>query len=449
MPQIPQHMKPIFVLAFLLLTLPLAAQNQCYQDLRKEGLSLLAQKDYRKAIDKFFAARYCPDKPVKDDLDELIKKTQDAWVKELNDTKKAAQAALQQLQAATAQTVTLFIKEIDQHILQLEYDQAREKTAIALALNAQKKEVVKRLQEVAFFYTETNQFAKADSVLQLLNNKSTLQERPTLLKTIQNLNPSFYDTLQKRYYPEMVYVEGGTFKRYFLEYSWNDEPIDSVNSFKMAKTETTVWQYNIFAIATNEEINIPAWGLWGDNPVSVQYYNAMQYANWLSVQMNVEPVYKGDSYSLSTELDYQAKGYRLPTNTEWEFAARGGNQEKDEYYEYAGGNDLDKLGWYESNAQSRFQPVAKKKPNALNLYDMSGNLREWCLQIKDVNIDHNTFGTDRPSPKFKFINIDISVHGGCWQDHDKYCSVLSYNRFFPYIGLPISDYYNGFRLARY
>lgn len=74
----------------------LVAQNSnlCYTDLRREGLRLLEKKDYRNAVDKFFAARYCPDKPVKDDLDDLIKRTQNQWVKALDDAKKAADRAL-------------------------------------------------------------------------------------------------------------------------------------------------------------------------------------------------------------------------------------------------------------------------------------------------------------------------------------------------------------------
>lgn len=74
----------------------LAAQNanSCYADLRREGVRLLEKKDYRNAIDKFFAARYCPDKPAKDDLDDLIQRTQNQWVKALDDAKKATVRAL-------------------------------------------------------------------------------------------------------------------------------------------------------------------------------------------------------------------------------------------------------------------------------------------------------------------------------------------------------------------
>lgn len=97
------HAKPLVVLLLCqLLLLPLWAQKKenCYTALRKDGLALLQKKNYRSAIDKFFAARYCPDKPAKDDLDALIKKTQDAWVKALDDAKADVEDSRDQAQLA-------------------------------------------------------------------------------------------------------------------------------------------------------------------------------------------------------------------------------------------------------------------------------------------------------------------------------------------------------------
>lgn len=93
--------KPLIALLLCqLLSWSLCAQSSCYAPLRKEGLALLQKKDYRKAIDKLFAARYCPDKPAKDDLDALIKKTQDAWVKALDDAKADAEDLRDQAEQA-------------------------------------------------------------------------------------------------------------------------------------------------------------------------------------------------------------------------------------------------------------------------------------------------------------------------------------------------------------
>ena len=151
----------------------------------------------------------------------------------------------------------------------------------------------------------------------------------------------------------MVAVEGGTFQMGSENGEGYERPVHQVtlSSFSIGETEVTqeLWE-----------------AVMGSNPSSYK-----------GSKLPVEQVSWNDCQTFITKLNQlTGQSFRLPTEAEWEYAARGGNQSKG--YLYAGSNTLDEVAWYGSNSSSKTHDVATKSPNELGLYDMSGNVWEWC-----------------------------------------------------------------------
>ena len=132
---------------------------------------------------------------------------------------------------------------------------------------------------------------------------------------------------------------------------------------------------------------------------NVSWYDAIYFCNKLSKKEGLTPVYSVNGITDVSKWGYTphnkeelegnirqnlaANGYRLPTEEEWEYAAEGG-----EDYTYSGSNNLDEVGWYSSNSGYETHPVAQKKANGYGLYDMSGNVCEWCWDVYSHNGDY-------------------------------------------------------------
>lgn len=155
----------------------------------------------------------------------------------------------------------------------------------------------------------------------------------------------------------------------------------------------------------------------GDNlPVdSVSWYDVLEYCNKRSLDEDLTPCYLIDGNE--TICNWLADGYRLPTEAEWEFAARGGNQSQ--HFEFAGSNILGEVAWYAANSREKTHAVGTKKPNELGIYDMSGNVWEWCWDWWS-----NTYVT---SPQFDPKGISTGTYrvhrGGGWSGNEARCKI--------------------------
>lgn len=187
-----------------------------------------------------------------------------------------------------------------------------------------------------------------------------------------------------------------------------------------------------------------------NNPVNyVSWYDALVYCNKLSMLENLTPCYSIDG---STDPDdwgkvptssnstwnaatcnYEAEGYRLPTEAEWEWLARGG-----ENYEYAGSDNVDDVAWYTSNTNDTgTREVKTKAQNGYGLYDMSGNVYEWCWDWYS-SISDSSAADGASSGSIRVYR------GGSWYDFDHYCPVA--NRYNYYPSLRSSNF--GLRVVR-
>jgi len=214
------------------------------------------------------------------------------------------------------------------------------------------------------------------------------------------------------YTNEMIYVEGGPFVNTYSKYYGLDIIIED---FYISKYEISGQEWEKVMGYNPSEFK-------GDNlPVdSVSWYEAIEYCNKRSIMEGLEPYYNIDKATKDPEniseyddmkwtvtINENANGYRLPTEAEGEYAASGGQKSKN--YKYSGGDNPDDVGWYWRNSgdeylsgdwlwpviaanNNRTQPIGSKKANELGLYDMAGNVREWCWDsVKDTSYQPGAF----------------------------------------------------------
>jgi len=192
---------------------------------------------------------------------------------------------------------------------------------------------------------------------------------------------------------KMIKVEGGTFQMGSNDGVPDERPVHGVtlSSYYIGQTEVTqeLWQ-----------------AVMGSNPsASKRLVKPVEHVSWEECQTFISKL---------NQLTGQK--FRLPTEAEWEYAARGGKQSKG--YKYSGSNTLADVAWYRDNSSSKTHPVATKLPNELGLYDMSGNVWEWCQDRKG-----SYSSSSQTNPTGPTSGSDRVYRGGSWFNDARGCRV--------------------------
>ena len=256
-------------------------------------------------------------------------------------------------------------------------------------------------------------------------------------ENIEKILKSFKDII-KRYsgkkseskYENMVFVKGGKYQPSFAD---EEKEVFDIEVCKYPTTQK-MW----IEVMENNPSKFK-----GDNkPVEcVTWWQALDYCNKLSEKYDLEPVYDLSKSAqgilmikeLGGETVYpdvanfkNTEGFRLPTEVEWEWFARGGQKAIDEGtfdYRYSGSDDINEVAWYYDNSGDQTHDVGLKKPNQLGLYDCTGNVWEWCYDTTE-NIEE---GKNYIYKAFDSSNTYRREKGGTWWSYAEDCAVLFRN----------------------
>lgn len=243
--------------------------------------------------------------------------------------------------------------------------------------------------------------------------------------------------------PIMIPVEGGTFMMGSNTIDNDEKPAHkvTVSDFSIGKYEVTYSEFVRFMNATGYVLEASL----SDSVRILKGYNSREYVEPLmdiKASDSMRPVGNINWFDAQAYIKWlnsvTGKNYRLPTEAEWEYAARGGN--KSQGYFYVGGNKLEDVAHYLSNSQNRSHTVGEKMANELGIHDMAGNVREWCNDWYGEFYYHESPALDPQGPE---RGRRRSIRGGSWVSNYNRMRITFRNYDFPYDSH--NDY--GFRLV--
>jgi len=376
-------------------------------------------------------------------------------------------------------------------IYTLNHAEAIEKMKVAAGIEVdasfKQQQLTEPISELLYFFAESGRRVElartaADLLLQLNPDAALVPLLQQCLRESWNTRSHFaplleklpsFQKLQARYYPELVSVPmgaDGIFEMGSATDEWghqSDEQLHQVklSAYQIAATPVTFYQFALYSEAADRGLasRTPYWGRFGDHPaVNVNWYETMEYANWLNVQAALPPPYqiqkevnsdpdnavRNDFLKWKVDWDTQVRGYRLPTEAEWELAARAGVGATRNLF--AGSDTLDEVGWCWENSgdkplsgkwdlnriydnNGRTHPVKQKKDNGIGIYDMSGNVFEWCWdwygneyynECQKEGVAHDPTGAQSSAD-------GRVIRGGSWYFIPEFCRVANRYGNFP------------------